>query len=163
MAVNQSTRPFARAAAPGTSWWYSGCLVTSLAESDETAGQISVVDVVIRKGMEPPPHTHTREDEAFYVIDGHLTFQAGDKTIDGPPGAFVWLPRGVQHAWTLNTDAVRALIFTTPGGFLEAMFRPFSEPAPALALPPAPVDLPIAAMIALDRELGVEYPPSEPD
>ena len=60
MAVTQSTRPFARAAAPGTSWWYSGCLVTSLAEADETAGQISVVDVVIRKGMEPPPHTHTR-------------------------------------------------------------------------------------------------------
>lgn len=47
-----------------------------------------MVDAVIRKGMEPP-HTHTREDEALYVLAGHFTSQSGDELIDGPPGAFV--------------------------------------------------------------------------
>jgi quercetin dioxygenase-like cupin family protein len=158
MTATQATRPFARAPRPGHSWWYSGCLVTSLAEASETGGQLSAVEAVVRRGMEPPPHTHAHEDEVFYILSGRWTFQIGDDTIDAPPGTFVWAPRGVQHAWEVDADGARALIPTTPGGHLEAMFRPFSEPAQTLTLPPLPNDPPFAEMIALDRQLGIEYP-----
>jgi hypothetical protein len=43
------------------------------------------------------------------------------------------------------------------------MFRPFSEPATELALPAVPGDLPFDAMLALDLQLGVEYPEPERD
>lgn len=158
MATIATTKPYARVAAPGQSWWYGGCLITSLAEGRETGGQLSAVDAVVRKGMEPPPHTHTREDEGFYIVRGHWTFEIGDQTFDAPPGTFVWAPRGVQHSWTVDADGARAFILTTPGGHLEAMFQPFSEPAAALDLPPVPVDLPFDEMLALDRRLGVVYP-----
>jgi quercetin dioxygenase-like cupin family protein len=161
MTTIQATRPYARAPRPGDSWWYAGCLVTSLAEATETAGQLSAVEAVIRKGMEPPPHTHTHEDEVFYIIAGNWTFQLGGETIEAPPGTFVWAPRAVEHSWVVDADGARALILTLPGGHLEAMFRPFSQPATDLALPPSPTDLPFDAMLALDRQLGVEYP--EPD
>jgi quercetin dioxygenase-like cupin family protein len=156
--AGEATRPYARAAKAGASWWYAGCLVTSLAEGAETAGQVSAVEAVIRKGMEPPPHTHTREDEAFFILDGTWTFRVGEGTVEATPGTWVWLPRGVTHTFAVDADGARALIFSFPGGHLEAMFRPFSEPAAELALPPVPADLPLAAMMELDHELGVVYP-----
>jgi hypothetical protein len=111
--------------------------------------------------MEPPPHTHTHEDEVFYIVAGHWTFEIGGETIDAPSGTFVWAPRGVEHSWVVDADGARALILTLPGGHLEAMFRPFSQPATELSLPSIPDDLPFDAMLALDRQLGVEYP--DPD
>lgn len=153
-----NTVPFARRASLGLSTWYARCLVSPLAEGEVTARQLSCWEVVIRKGLEPPPHTHTHEDEAFYVLDGNWTFRVGDQTVDAPPGTWVWLPREVQHGWSVDTDGARALVFAFPGGHLEAMFRPFSTPAAALVLPPVPTDLPVDEMIALDLELGVRYP-----
>jgi quercetin dioxygenase-like cupin family protein len=153
-------RPYGRAAQRGGSWWYLGCLVSSLAEASETAGQLSAVEAVIRKGVEPPSHVHANEDEAYYVVDGRFTFRVGDQTIDAPPGTFVWLPRGVPHTFEVEADGAKALILCTPGGFMESMFRPFSTPAEALVLPPVPDELPIDEMMALDRRLGVTYPDS---
>jgi quercetin dioxygenase-like cupin family protein len=152
------SEPFVSRAGLGLSTWYGGCLVTPLAEGERTASQLSCWEVAVRKGMEPPPHTHTHEDEAFYVLEGHWTFQIGDRTVDGPPGTWVWLPREVQHGWSVDADGARALVFAFPGGHLEAMFRPFSTPATELALPPLPTDLPVEDMIALDLKLGVRYP-----
>ena len=163
MTMTATTQPYVRSAAAGESWWYGGCLITSLAEGRETAGQLSAVDAVIRKGMEPPPHTHTREDEAFFIVTGRWTFHIGDETFDAAPGAFVWAPRGVPHSWTVDADGARALMLTTPGGHLEGMFRPFSESATTLELPPVPDDLPLDAMLTLDRQLGVVYPTPDAD
>ena len=42
------------------------------------------------------------------------------------------------------------------------MFRPFSEPAATLELPPVPDSLPFDEMLAHDWELGVAYPALEP-
>lgn len=158
MTSTLTTKPFVCAAAPGHSWWFGGCLITSLAEGRTTAGQLSAVDAVIRKGMEPPPHIHTHEDEAFYIVSGRWTFHIGDETLDADPGAFVWAPRGIPHSWSVDADGARALILCTPGGHLEAMFQPFSEPASTLDLPPVPDALPLPAMLELDHELGVVYP-----
>jgi hypothetical protein len=81
MTTIQATRPYARAPRSGDSWWYAGCLISSLAEATETAGQLSAVEAVIRKGMEPPPHTHTHEDEAFYIIAGTGPFRSAAKPL----------------------------------------------------------------------------------
>jgi len=40
------------------------------------------------------PHVHTREDEAFYLLDGVLEVTAGEATMLVRPGDFVFLPRG---------------------------------------------------------------------
>ena len=64
----------------------SAYLGTWLAEGKDTDGQFSLVEAVIPKGTEPPPHTHTREDEAFYLLEGGITFRLGGQTMEAGPG-----------------------------------------------------------------------------
>lgn len=62
-----------------------------------------------------PGHTHHNEDEAFYVLEGSLTFRCGDREFDVDEGGFVFLPSGIQHGYKLrNTDEVRLLVITAP-------------------------------------------------
>ena len=43
----------------------------------DTGGRCSLLEFVVPPGGGPPPHVHTREDEAFYVTAGELTFTVG--------------------------------------------------------------------------------------
>ncbi|MEW6636507.1 MAG: cupin domain-containing protein [Actinomycetota bacterium] len=95
------------------------------------------MEVVARKGTEPPPHTHSREDEAYLIQEGEMAFHVGGETIEAGPGDYVWLPRGVRHAPVLKTERVRVVILITPAG-LEEAFKQMSEPAGSATLPPPP-------------------------
>ena len=141
--------------------WYSGHLLTFLATGEETGGRFALVEEVGRKGQsaDPPLHVHTREEESFYVIEGRMSFQAGDEVIDAPAGTFVRLPRGVPHRFTIESDTLRVLNLCAPAGF-EGFLRELSEPAPALTLPPAPDGPPdIARLVATAARYGVEIVP----
>jgi hypothetical protein len=52
------------------------------------------------------------------------------------PGTMVFLPRNVQHSFTIESKQARMLILLTPAGF-EGWFKELSVPAPAMTLPPA--------------------------
>jgi mannose-6-phosphate isomerase-like protein (cupin superfamily) len=66
------------------------------------------------------PHTH-RHTEAFYVLDGELTFTLGAEaeTIAVGAGGFVAVPAGVPHAYsTAGDEPARWLVIHAPdGGF----------------------------------------------
>lgn len=42
-------------------------------------------------------HHHDREDEMFLVIEGHLSMELRDGTLELDPGEFVVIPHGVEH------------------------------------------------------------------
>jgi mannose-6-phosphate isomerase-like protein (cupin superfamily) len=67
----------------------------------------------------PPSHVHDDEDDAFYVLDGELTFLlAGGAEVAAPAGTFVLVPPGVEHTFENRTDApVRILNVHAPAGF----------------------------------------------
>jgi quercetin dioxygenase-like cupin family protein len=91
---------------------------TSLkASKRSTGGAFTVIDSDTDGGA--PPHIHEREDEAFYVITGHITVHCGGETLPAPEGSFVFLPRGIIHDWDVDGDRARVLILTAPGGFDE--------------------------------------------
>jgi hypothetical protein len=48
----------------------------------------------------------------------------------------VFLPRNVQHSFTIESEQARILILLTPAG-LEGWFKELSALAPAMTLPPA--------------------------
>jgi hypothetical protein len=87
--------------------------------------------------MEPPPHTHSRETETYYITDGVMQFTVGDKSFTAKAGDCVFLPTDVQHAFRLETETAKCTILIEPGGF-EKFFIDFSVPAEALTLPPPP-------------------------
>lgn len=131
-----------------------------LATAASTEGRFSSVEITARKGGEPPAHTHGREDQAFYVIDGHVTFTVGEETIDGRPGSMVWAPRGVRHGFVIHSDTVRMLEMSTPGG-LEGAFLEMSVDNPAGEVGPAPTGPPpaeaVEALVATFGRYDIEF------
>ena len=128
--------PYARRMSRESSASYMDCLFSVLAGSEQTDGRFGLMEMVAPKGREPSRHLHYTDDEGFYVLEGELTFYVGEKTYAAGPGTFVYLPHGVPHSYTFQTNSVRMLSIVAPGG-LEAHFRDprFSEPAEGTTLP----------------------------
>ena len=82
-----------------------------------TDGAITVIESDTTGGA--PRHVHAHEDECFYVLDGAITVECGDEAWTLDQGAFVFLPRGVPHAWDVAGERARVLIVTAPGGLDE--------------------------------------------
>jgi len=116
---------------------YMDCLFSVLAGSEETDGRFGLMEMVAPKGREPSRHLHYTDDEGFYVLEGELIFYVGEEIYEASPGTFVFLPHGIPHSYTFETDVVRMLSIIAPGG-LERHFRDarFSKPPTGMRLSP---------------------------
>jgi quercetin dioxygenase-like cupin family protein len=118
-------------------WWLGVSLATIKATGKETGGLYTLVEVLEPEGEEAPLHVHHHEDEAFWVLEGELTFYVGDETIKASPGSFLFGPKDVPHRYTVNSGPARLLFLLSPAGFEEFIYAT-SEPAKELVLPPPP-------------------------
>jgi quercetin dioxygenase-like cupin family protein len=105
------------------------------ATAAQTGGALGLIEEVLPPGFESPYHAHGAEDEAFYVLEGEVTFVHGapgeEEALRAGPGAFVFLPRGVPHGFRAEGPApARVLLLVTPGGF-EGFVATLSLPAGA--------------------------------
>ena len=76
----------------------------------------AIIEIVA--GRELEEHVHGEEDDAFYIVDGEMTFTFGDEEIAAPPGTFVLVPPGVEHGFRNDGDVpVRMLNIHAPAGF----------------------------------------------
>jgi mannose-6-phosphate isomerase-like protein (cupin superfamily) len=74
--------------------------------------------IEIAAGRELEAHVHDGEDDAFYILEGELTFLFGEETAAAPPGTFVLVPPGTPHGFRNDTAApVRMLNIHAPAGF----------------------------------------------
>jgi quercetin dioxygenase-like cupin family protein len=114
-----------------------------LVRCEQSGGQVAIVESTMPPGAEGPPlHTHDF-DEAFYVLDGELTFQLGDELITARQGELAFALRGVPHTLANRSSApARFLIVFTPAGFERMFARRTAEQAglepPEWALQPIP-------------------------
>jgi quercetin dioxygenase-like cupin family protein len=116
----ESTAVLVRGNGEGPATWALGGLYEQLASGAETAGAFGMSLVTQPPGAATPLHLHTREAEAFYLLDGSLTYRAGEQTYQLTPGSFIYLPAGVPHAFTVNGAApVRFLAVVAPGGLMS--------------------------------------------
>ena len=106
------------AAGASKKMWVMGEHVSYLATSEQTSGQLTVVEILTAPAGGPPPHAHTKEDEIIYVIDGRHEFMLHDRTDIAGPGDLVFIPHGTRHRYT-NPDATAGKLLSvhTPGGF----------------------------------------------
>jgi quercetin dioxygenase-like cupin family protein len=58
----------------------------------------------------PDPHVHREHTDAFYVLEGELTFAVGPaaERIGVAAGGFVAVPPGVVHSFANESGAGRA-------------------------------------------------------
>jgi quercetin dioxygenase-like cupin family protein len=123
-----------------------GAVFQFLANGGQTGQQFSLMYIDVQKGNEPPAHTHEREDESYYIIEGAIRFWVGDKVIDAKAGDFIHLPKNVPHRFELLTQNVKELMWMTPAG-LENWFWDNSMPAPDMKPLPLMKDPPSTEMI----------------
>ena len=83
---------------------------------EQSGGDWAVVEWRVRPGDEPPIHTHTREDETLYVLDGAITAFVGDQRIDVDAGSYAALPKDVPHGLKVRGDEARLLVTLEPAG-----------------------------------------------
>ena len=90
---------------------------------EQSGGDWSAVELRVRPGDEPPIHTHTREDEVLYVVDGAITAIVGDQRIDVDAGSYAALPKNLPHSFIVRGDEARLLVTLEPAG-AEYFFVP---------------------------------------
>jgi quercetin dioxygenase-like cupin family protein len=93
---------------------------------EQSGGDWAVVENVVRAGDEPPIHTHTREDETVYVLEGAITAYVGDQQFEVEAGSYAALPNNVPHGFTVRGEEVRLLQTLHPAG-AEYFFVPRDE------------------------------------
>jgi len=154
-----------RAVAPdeGEAVWFTGNRITLKATAETTGGAYGLVEAVAPPGSSPPLHVHHREDEAFWVLEGELTFRCGEETLTRGPGTLVFLPRDVPHSFVVEgAQPARFLGLCSPGGF-ERYFVAAGQPAADAGLPPAgPPDIPLLKRVAAGFGAEIIGPPLRP-
>ncbi len=97
----------------------------------DTGGLYTVAEIITTPEGLVPLHVHHREDEAFFVLDGEVTFSVGDDVFDAGPGGFAFGPRDVPHRYIVRSASARMLMVFSPAGF-EGFIRETSEPSDSL-------------------------------
>src|SRR5919108_6040817 len=133
-------------------FWWQGALMQIKARAEDTAGALGLVDASFYGGFGPPLHVHSREDEAMYVLEGEIRFRQGDAEFVAGPGTRVWQPRGIPHAFKVESERARALVVVAPGGF-ERMFDEGGVPLTESAEPPQ-VEYDPEAAVAISKRFG---------
>ena len=90
----------------------------------ETPSVFAIEHTKIMPGWGPPLHLHLAQEEWFYVIDGHVLAQVGDRRVTLNPGDSILGPRNVPHAFmAIGPAPAHMLITFTPAGHMEQFFR----------------------------------------
>jgi quercetin dioxygenase-like cupin family protein len=134
--VSEAANPQARIVLSpdeGETVWLRKLGVRFMIGGEQTQGNFALIEHPIGpRALAAPMHTHEREDEYTYVLEGEIGVQIGEEVLVARPGDLVFKPRGMPHAFWNATDApARALEIISPAGFE----RYFAELAPLF--PPA--------------------------
>jgi len=148
-------RPFVLRAGEGLSVWSLGGRFTAKLSRPESEDRFALVEALAFRTTEPPLHIHHREDEAWYVLDGRMTFHVGDQVFEADSGSFVFAPRGIPHTFTVDTEPTRVLVFASPAGF-EHFCLELGQPATDDRRP-ADLSLPIPEVLGpIAERYGIE-------
>src|SRR5262245_15048635 len=107
MTTEQAGAPFRATARDSATVWHFGMRLTFLATTEATAGRCWAHEIVAPRGAATPRHVHSLEDEAFYVLDGEVSFFVEDDVIRATAGSFVWCPRTVPHAFCIESEVAK--------------------------------------------------------
>lgn len=105
--------------------------ITLLHRSADSPREMSVMVVEVPPGGCVPPHSHAREEEGYFVLEGSLELTIGAEARVLSTGDFGHVPPETVHGYVNpGAEAVRFLAWTVGGPidrFFEAMSREVRE------------------------------------
>src|ERR1043166_5162425 len=117
--MKENARPYVLQAGEGVPGFDSGVK----ASVSSTAGGFTLIESCTAGGA--PWHVHSREDEYFYVVEGEIKVWCGKAEFHAGPRSFVFLPRGVPHAWDVRSPGKATVLMMTVPAMLDVFLREF--------------------------------------
>ena len=122
--------------------------VEVLVSGEMTGGLSATITQTSPPGGGPPPHSHTREDETFFVLEGEYELLQDGAWNKIPGGRAVHAKRGGVHTFR-NAGATtgKMLIFVAPAGMEKYLEE--------ISLLSVPQDM--AQLLAISERYGVSF------
>ena len=131
------SEPSIIAAGKGTIVAARGSVMAFKAIAAQTGGDFSLMErTVPPRGRRPLPHRHVNCSEAFWVLDGTITFVLDGVEQRGRRDDFLLVPRGAAHTFGNDGDEpARLLVLHAPAmdayfAELDALWSRDTPPAP---------------------------------
>ena len=135
-------------------YYFDVALGSILLSGEDTGGAYCLLDLRVAPGKGVPRHTHTREDEALFVISRELEASVGDEIFALRAGKTLIAPRNIPHQLRNSGNVTNHyLIMFSPAGF-EEFLKATSVRAPDSAT--APTEPPAIAFRNV-VELAADY------
>jgi len=139
-------------------YYFDVALGSILLSGEDTGGAYCLLDIRVAPGKGVPRHTHTREDEALFVLSGELEATVGDEVFTLTAGETLIAPRNIPHQLRNSGNvANHYLIMFSPSGF-EEFLKATSVPAPDNAVAPTePPKIAVQNVFELASEYGIQF------
>jgi mannose-6-phosphate isomerase-like protein (cupin superfamily) len=140
----------------GPAVWFFDALGAVRADQAATNGAYGLAEIWAPSGHGSTLHTHTREDESFFVLDGELRVWHGDdEPFAAGPGQLAVLRRNRPHAFVVTSDIAHFCQISSPVGF-EEFIRLLGRPAERYTLPTgSAISIDPEQIMSVLTELGV--------
>jgi mannose-6-phosphate isomerase-like protein (cupin superfamily) len=139
-----------------------GNVMAFKAVAAQTGGDFSLMERTVPPGARtPPPHRHVNCSEAFFVLDGMITFSLDGAELTGGPGDFLLVPRGAGHTFGNRGDEpARLLVLHAPAmdAYFEELHRLWSGGEP----PPREAERELMSRYGMEPALPGRPAPSRP-
>jgi len=87
----------------GPRWFFANLVQVKLSQA-ASGGVMSMIELVGPSGDMPPLHVHWTDDEAWFVLEGEMSFHVGDEQpIRVSAGELAFGPRGVPHTYRVES------------------------------------------------------------
>lgn len=145
----------------GDSVWLAGIHITVKLTSEDTGGVYSVTEEITPPQGGAPPHLHSQEDEALYVLEGEVEFLLGEDTLPAEAGSCVFAPRGTLHTFrNVGRSPSRVLVVYSPGGFDKFFFEAGEPVTEGSSAPEGEPD--VGRIVEIGQKYGLQIPPPPP-
>src|SRR6059036_3666843 len=95
-------QPYVLGREEGSAFWFLGALTFVKATGETTNGAFGLIEQLIPPGFASPYHVHHAEDEAFWVLEGDLTFVCSGQKSKAGPGGYIFGPREIPHGFRVE-------------------------------------------------------------
>lgn len=132
-------------------------LFTVLLSGDETNNQFGAFVMEAKKGQLIPAHSHIKDHETFYVVEGSLKLFLEDhegNQVDRVlnEGDFAFVPATYIHAFRVDSPYVKVFGACTAG--FERFFQDLGQPTDDKGAPDVPFIPPMDQMVAAFQKFG---------
>jgi len=152
------TAPTIKYQRSGSRFYFDVAIGSVCLSGDDTGGAYCLLEMALAPGIKVPRHTHTREDEAYFVLNGELEVIVGDDKFVLRPGETLMAPRNIPHQLRNSGEIENHyLLLFSPSGFDEFL-RVTAVPAPDHAVAPIePPATPVRNVLELAADYGIQF------